>query len=658
MRVSFRVGTLTCYDYEVGQKLKYVNSMRKLIFAAILMVITWNSFGQSSGEKISIIPEPVSMIKTKGVFRLPEKVTILRPAGIENDVAIRFLQEKLSVWSGTVDVKKSGSTVVQLVLNQLKDSVIGGEGYSLSVTPDNILIKANTSAGLYYGVQTLIQLFPASIECKMSSKPTNREIPTVEIVDYPRLGWRGLMFDVSRHFFTPDEVKRFIDQMSRYKYNILHWHLTDDEGWRIEIKSLPKLTEIGAWRVEKIGNFGTFSDPLPEEPKTYGGFYTQEEIRDIVKYAQERFVQIMPEIDVPGHSMAAIAAYPELASTAEAKTYSVRAGEPIIDWTTKPRHTALKDNNLSPAKEIVYEFLDKVITEVAELFPFEYIHTGGDEATYNFWERCPEIAKLMEREKLKDMAEVQSYFGHRVEKIVLSKGKKMMGWDEILEGGISPTTALMSWRSMEHGVKASNSGHYVVMSPTQYVYLDYMQGDTSTEAPVYSTLRLNQTYKFNPVPQEADARFVLGGQANLWTEQIYNYRQVEYMLWPRSFAVAESLWSPESKKDWSRFVSKTEDHFKRLDYACIKYSPAIYDPIVTVKKDGDNYAVELTTEIDGLDIYTSFDNSTPDCFYPKYAEPQIIPKDAKLMRIITYRGKEVTGRLMTISVEDLRKRTK
>lgn len=633
--------------------------MKELIFAAILFAVTLNSFGQSSGEKISIIPEPVSIVKTKGVFRLPEKVTILRPVGKENDVTVRFLQEKLSAVVGVpVVVKESGGAVIRLTLNKVTDDNLGNEGYSLSVTPENVILNANTPAGLYYGAQTLIQLFPASIEYKQSSKQTNRVIPTVEIVDFPRVSWRGLMFDVSRHFFTPDEVKRFIDQMSRYKYNILHWHLTDDEGWRIEIKSLPLLTEIGAWRVEKIGHFGTFSNPLPEEPRTYGGFYTQDEIRDIVKYAKERFVQIMPEIDVPGHSMAAIAAYPELASAEEAKNYSVRAGEPIIDWTTKPRHSSLKDNNLSPAKEIVYEFLDKVITEVAELFPFEYIHMGGDEATYNFWEKCPEVTELMEREKLNNMAEVQSYFGHRVEKIVQSKGKKMMGWDEILEGGISPTTALMSWRSMEHGVKASNSDHYVVMSPTQYVYLDYMQGDIATEAPVYSTLRLNQTYKFNPVPEEADPRFVLGGQANLWTEQIYNYRQVEYMLWPRSFAVAESLWSPESNKDWNHFVNKTEDHFKRLDYAGIKYSPAIYDPIITVKKDGDNYAVELATEIDGLDIYTSFDNSSPDRFYPKYTGSQLIPKDAKLMRIITYRGKEVKGRLMTISVEDLRKRAK
>jgi hexosaminidase len=634
--------------------------MKKLILAALFVASTWNALGQNSGSTLSVIPEPVSVKETTGYFKVPPKINLLCPQGTENDLTISFLKKKLSLMTDVqVNAKKTSSATVQLVLNQATDSIIGAEGYSLSVTPQKVLVKANTPAGLYYGVQTLVQLLPAEVEGHHKVKQAREwKIPAMEIIDYPRFAWRGLMLDVSRHFFTPDEVKRFIDRMSHYKYNTFHWHLTDDEGWRIEIKSLPKLTEKGAWRVEKIGNFGSFSNPLPEEPKNYGGFYTQDEIRDIVKYAQERFVRVMPEIDMPGHSMAAIAAYPELATIEDAESYHVRAGEPIIDWTTRPRHTALKDNNLSPTKEVVYDFVNKVMSEVAELFPFEYIHVGGDEATYNFWEKSPEVAELMAREKLQNMAEVQSYFEHRVEKIIQSKGKKMMGWDEILEGGVSPSTAVMSWRGLEHGVKASNTGHYVVMSPTQYAYLDYMQGDASTEAPVYATLRLDQTYKFNPVPAEANPRFVLGGQANLWTEQVYNYRQVEYMIWPRGFAIAESLWSPESRKDWSKFVNKTEEHFKRSNYAGVKYSPAIYDPIVAVTKSGDDYLVTLTTEIGGLDIYTSFDNSTPDCFYPKYVKSQLIPKDAKLMRIITYRGKEVAGRLMTISVEDLKKRAK
>jgi hexosaminidase len=264
----------------------------------------------------------------------------------------------------------------------------------------------------------------------------------------------------------------------------------------------------------------------------------------------------------------------------------------------------------------------------------------------------------MKREKLNNMAEVQSYFGKRVEQIILSKNKKMMGWDEILEGGITPTTGLMSWRGIEHGIEASNSEHFVVMSPTNYVYIDYMQGDITTEPRVYASLRLNQTYKFDPIPEGANEKYILGGQANLWTEQIYNIRQAEYMTWPRAFAVSESLWSEKSNKDWHRFVLKTEQHFTRFDYAKTKYSPAIYDPIVSVSKKGDDYFVKLIPEIDGLEIYTSFDASTPDNFYPKYTEPQLIPRDADIMRIITYREGKPIGRLMSIQVEDLKKRVR
>ncbi len=633
--------------------------MKKHLLTICILALSFSLFSQKS-SLLPIIPEPVTITAKQGVFTLPKTVTLSRPVGAENDITVKFLQEKLTKATGSVvTVQSSGISIVQLLLNKTKDNTIGAEGYKLSVTPKNIIIKANTSAGLYYGAQSLIQLFPAAIENKVKVSNVKWQIPIIEITDYPRVGWRGMMLDVARHFFTVDEVKSFIDQMSRYKYNRLHWHLTDDEGWRIEIKSLPKLTEIGAWRVEKIGNFGSFSKPLPEEPKTYGGFYTHEQIREVVKYAQERFIELMPEIDVPGHSMAAIASYPELSSVPEeAKTYNVRTGEPIMDWTAKPRHTASVDNNMSPANDFVYEFMDKVFTEVAQLFPFEYIHTGGDEAAYNFWEKSPKVAALMKSEDLKNMAEVQSYFGKRIEKIILSKGKKMMGWDEILEGGISPSTALMSWRGIQHGINASNLGHYVVMSPNQFVYIDLMQGDKSTEAPVYHSLRLNQTYKFDPLPAGANADFILGGQANMWTEQIYNYRQLEYMTWPRGFAASESLWSPDSLKDWNKFISKTENHFKRFDFAETKYSPAMYDAIVNVKKNGEQYFVELTTEIDGMDIYTSFDNSTPDNFYPKYSKSQLIPKDASLMRIITYRGKKPIGRLMTITVDDLKSRAK
>ncbi|MGV8964306.1 MAG: beta-N-acetylhexosaminidase [Candidatus Saccharimonadaceae bacterium] len=633
--------------------------MKKIMISLCFIVISAIMLGQKS-TNISIIPEPVSVVEKQGVFELNKNVIIKSNNQKETANAISILKEKLSIAAqcSFVENKKLESSIIELSLNKTKDKSLGEEGYSLSVTPQQVLIKANTPAGIFYGVQTLIQLLPAEIESLEAVKNIKWEIPVVEISDYPRVGWRGLMLDVSRHFFTVDEVKQYIDAMVRYKYNMLHWHLTDDEGWRIEIKSLPKLTEIGAWRVEKIGTFNEFSQPLPDEPKTYGGFYTQDDIREIIQYAKERFVDVMPEIDVPGHSLAAIASYPQLSCTEGADKYNVRAGEPFMDWSQGAPPIAIIDNTLCPANEFVYDFMDKVLTEVAQLFPFEYIHTGGDEAPHNFWEKSPQVKALMKKEGLKTMPEVQSYFGKRIEKIIQSKGKKMMGWDEILEGGITPSTALMSWRGINHGIEASNSGHYVVMSPNNYVYIDLMQGDASTDPIVYQSLRLNQTYKFDPVPEKANAKYILGGQANLWTEQVYNIRQAEYMTWPRAFAVAESVWSPREKKNWENFIDKTEKHFKRLDFSETKYSPAMYDPILKVAKQNDNYYVTLTTEIDGLDIYTSFDNSTPDRFYPKYTEPQLIPKDASLMRIITYKEKEPIGRLMTIPVSDLKKRAK
>ena len=629
------------------------------MFTLGFMLMSAVMLGQKS-QTFSIIPEPVSIVEKQGVFELTKNVIIKSSNPKEAASAISFLKKRLSTAAQTTfdDNKKSNASVIELSLNKTKGNSLGEEGYTLSVTPKQVVIKANTPAGLFYGVQTLIQLLPPQIESLEAVNNVNWQIPAVEITDYPRVGWRGLMLDVSRHFFTVDEVKQYIDAMVRYKYNMLHMHLTDDEGWRIEIKSLPKLTEVGAWRVEKIGTFNEFSKPLPDEPKNYGGFYTHEDIREIVKYAKERFVDVMPEIDVPGHSLAAIASYPELSCTEGAEDYNVRAGEEFMDWSQGAPPIAFVDNTLCPANEFVYEFMDKVLTEVAELFPFEYIHSGGDEAPHNFWEKSEQVKALMKREGLKTMPEVQSYFGKRIEKIIQSKGKKMMGWDEILEGGITPSTALMSWRGIEFGIEASNSGHYVVMSPNNFVYIDLMQGDASTDPVVYQSLRLNQTYKFDPVPEKANAKFILGGQANLWTEQVYNIRQAEYMTWPRGFAVAESVWSPRDKKDWERFVAKTEQHFKRLNYSETKYSPAMYDPIVKVTKKDDKYYVTLTTEIDGLDIYTSFDNSTPDRFYPKYTETQLIPKDASIMRIITYKGKEPIGRLMTITVSDLKKRVR
>jgi hexosaminidase len=465
------------------------------------------------------------------------------------------------------------------------------------------------------------------------------------------------MFDVSRHFFTKQDVKRYIDGMVRYKFNLLHLTLANDEGWRIEIKGLPRLTEVGAWNVKKVGYFGTFSQPTPDEPRNYGGFYTQEDIKELVNYAKDRFVNILPEIDVPGHSLAAVVSYPELSCTPGADKYRVRSGEQIMDWSHGAPPIALVDNTLCPANERVYDFLDKVVTQVARLFPFEYLHMGGDECPKNFWEKSDQIKALMKKEGLKNMEEVQSYFEKRVEKIVMSKGKKFIGWDEILEGGLAPNAVVMSWRGMEGGIKAAKMGHEVVMSPTTFAYLDYMQGDPIIEPRVYATLRLNKAYQFEPVPEAVDAKYIKGGQGNLWTEQVYTMRHAEYMTWPRGMAISESLWSPKEKKNWNDFTSRVEKHFERFDEAEIKYAPSMYEPIFAVTKTPDSlYQVKLSTEVNGIDIYYTVDNTFPDRFSPKYTEPLTMPKDAAMLRVVTYKGKEQKGRMITMPMTEIKAR--
>jgi hexosaminidase len=539
----------------------------------------------------------------------------------------------------------------------VNDKSIRKDGYRLKVTTGGVSLSANEPSGIFYGIQTLLQLFPTLVERKADVMVDDKWVlPVVTIEDHPRFGWRGLMLDVSRHFFTVAQVKDYIDQMVKYKFNLLHLHLTDDQGWRIQIKSLPKLTEVGAWRVERTGTFGTLSKPEAGEAATYGGFYTHEDIKELVKYATDRFVNILPEIDVPGHSLAAIAAYPELSCTPG--EYYVSPGDRFMVWPGGGQHFyGLIDNTLCPANEKVYEFMEKVFTEVAQLFPFEYIHMGGDETARNFWEKTDAIKAMMQKENLKNLDEVQSYFVKRMEKIINSKGKKMIGWDEILDGGLAPNAAVMSWRGMKGGIEAARQGHEVVMSPTDFAYIDYMQGDAAIEPPVYATLRLKKAYQFDPLPEGIDASLVKGGQANLWTEQVYNTRHLQYMTWPRGFAIAEALWSPKEKRDWNDFAKRTEQHFARLTAAEVKYAPSIYDPIVEVsKKDTATIIIKLSTEIEGLSIHYSFDNSFPDQYYPKYNAPLTVPKDAAAIKMITYRDNQPTGRMIIIPIAELRKR--
>lgn len=631
--------------------------MKKCFFLIIILLGVLTVKAQHN-----IIPAPVSFQSTNGMFMIDNQTSIDLRA---NNPALRKMAENFQMFlknAGTNINLKSvpnpdrGNKAIILDLLKTKDVTIGDEGYLLEVNENSIEILANTNSGIFNGLQTLRQMLPRDFESKDHPMGIGM-VMGCKIKDYPRFGWRGLMFDVSRHFFTVDEVKSYIDKMAQYKFNVFHWHLTDDEGWRIEIKSLPKLTEIGAWRVERYGRFGdTRPQPKEGEKATYGGFYTQEQIKDVVKYAAERNITIVPEIDIPGHSMAALAAYPELSTLK--KPTSVNPGAKFAEWFANGTFEMLIENTLNPADEKVYDFVNKVMTEVAALFPGQYIHMGGDESYHGFWERDASVQAFMKKNNIKDTHELQSYFVKRVEKIVSSKGKKLIGWDEILEGGLAPGAAVMSWRGMKGGIEAAKMGVPVVMTPTTYAYIDYTQGDKSVENPIYADLTLEKTFEFEPVPDGIDAKYILGGQANLWTEVVPNLQFAFYMTYPRAFSTIETLWSPKEAKNWNSFVNRTEAHFYRFDAAKTNISKAVYEPIVKVKKDLDKITVELTNNVPNTEIYYSIDNTYPVNYSKKYTSAFEVQDGNLSLRAQTFRNGQSLGRELIIPFTELAKRAK
>jgi hexosaminidase len=608
---------------------------------------------QVNAQNLNIIPEPFHAVKGSGVFQFPKSISINAPASA-NEVSEVIAKQLKTVTGKTVVFNKNEPSIT---LDIIKDDVIGNEGYTLNVKASGIVISANTNAGLFYGWQTLQQIMPAAVYANKLQNNIQWQVPYVSIIDKPRFGWRGMMLDVSRHFFSKADVKVFIDDMARYKYNRFHWHLTDDQGWRIEIKALPKLTSVGAWRADRKGKWMNITTPALDEPKTYGGFYTQEDIKEIVAYAKSKFIEVIPEIDVPGHSMAINAAYPELSTTPN-YPFQVNAGDEFMDWEGLNGHpTAMIDNSLDPSNEKVYEYLDKIMTEVAPLFPFEYIHMGGDENAKNNWEKSPNVQALMKREGLKDQNEVQSYFVRRMQKIINSKGKKMMGWNEILQGGLTGDAAVMSWQGVKGGIEAAKQGHKVVMSPNDYNYIDYYQGEPTAEGKVYRGLRMKTTYGFEPVPEGVDPNLILGNQANQWTEQLQTMRKVQYMTWPRGLAVAETNWSPAEKKNWNNFTKKVEAQFDKFDAADVVYAKSMYDPIVTTQLNTKGeYIVKMEGEVEGLDIYYTIDDQMPDKYSDKYTAPFVLPADVLSVRIISYRDGKPIGKYLNIPVASLKGR--
>ena len=497
--------------------------------------------------KLAIIPEPQSVTLNDGQFTLTKDTRII--ANAATHAVAQHIVNYLSPATGyDFKIQAEGEHGIRLVLNEGEFS----EGYELEVTETDILIQATSPNGLFYGVQTLRQLFPASIESEVVVEDAEWTVPAVSIVDEPRFEWRGMMLDVARHIFEIESVKKLIDLMALYKYNKFHWHLTEDQGWRIDIKQYPRLTEIGSQRAETpIPENRTQGDGIP-----YGGFYTQDQIREVVAYATDRYMTVIPEIELPGHSIAALTAYPELGCRGE--DYQVRT-----TW-------GIEEDVYCAGKDEVFTFLENVFTEVLELFPSEYIHIGGDECPKVRWKECPHCQARIQEEGLADEYELQSYFIKRIESWLNEQGRRIVGWDEILEGGLAPNATVMSWRGSDGGIEAANAGHDVVMSPNTNCYFDYYQSeDTEAEgAAIGNYLPLRHVYLFQPIPEDIapdKAHHILGGQANIWTEYMPTFERVEYMAFPRALALSEVVWSYPEERNFAEFTSRLKQHYARLD---------------------------------------------------------------------------------------------
>jgi hexosaminidase len=511
-------------------------------------------------QKISIIPQPSQLTVGEGQFCFNAQTT-LAAEGAAAPIAA-FLRADLARAAGLeLPSGPAGASAVEFRLDETL-SRLGKEGYRLEVTPQRVLASAPQAAGLFYALQSLRQLLPAAI---FSPKPAVSEawcVPCVEIEDSPRFGWRSAMLDVGRHFAPKVFVLKFIDLLALHKLNTFHWHLTDDQGWRIEIKKYPRLTEVGAWRKETIaGHFDGEQTEYPMDGKPHGGFYTQDDIREVVAYAKERFINVVPEIEMPGHSQAAVAAYPELGNT----------GRPLEVSSVWGIH-----EHIYNAGESTIRFMTGVLDEVLALFPSQFIHVGGDEAPKKEWRESAAAQARIRELGLKDEDELQSYFIRRMDQYLAGRGRRLIGWDEILEGGLAENAAVMSWRGEEGGITAANAGHDVVMAPWHHTYLDYYQSDDRDKEPlaIGGFLPLEHVYSYEPIPEEIDpvkAQHVLGTQAQLWREYIPTSEHTEYMAFPRLCALAEVAWTPAEKKEYEDFTARLVEHLKRLDALNVNY---------------------------------------------------------------------------------------
>tara|TARA_R110000764_G_scaffold57198_4_gene124564 strand:- start:95 stop:2422 length:2328 start_codon:yes stop_codon:yes gene_type:complete len=591
--------------------------MKKILFQGLGVFLLVLAVGCGEESKtiftendINIVPKPLEMKLNQGAFRFTKDTKLV--AANDQTQVFEVLQNKFvsaAGWNlGVVNTAPS-SNFVQLST----DVSLPEEAYNLKVTENQVIIYASGHNGFLYGLETIRQLLPVAIESKNVVSNMNWDIPNVEIKDSPRFKWRGFMLDVSRHFFDKDYVMETIDQLALLKMNTLHLHLVDDQGWRIEIKKYPKLTEVGGFRVDQEDKPWN-ARPTPELGKetTYGGFYTQEDIKEIVAYAESRGITVVPEIEMPAHVMSAIAAYPELSCFQ--KPIMVPSGGvwPITEI-------------YCPGKETTFEFLENVLLEVMELFPSRYIHVGGDEATKTNWEKCPDCKKRIQEEGLENVEELQSYFIRRMERFLSSKGRTLLGWDEILEGGLAPGATVMSWRGVKGGLEASEAGHDVVMTPNSHCYFDYYQGDQDAEPLAWGgNLPLSKVYQFDPVVDgmsEEQAKHVLGGQANLWTEYVPTKAQAEYMTYPRLAALAEAVWSSKDNRNWDDFSNRVSSLFQRYGIMGVNYAKSAYQVTTETSVNTENgvISIALKSEFPQADIRFSLDGSDITSASKKYS---------------------------------------
>ena len=561
------------YTYQKNQM-----AMKKsfyLLLCAIILFACCN-FGCSSDNKniYAIIPEPVSLVEMNGRFIFSEKSKIiLSTLNDETKLAGDYLAFLIKNPTGlSIPVEQGRKDISGSVFMSIDTSVVNNEGYVLNISPKKIVIKAKSAVGMFYAVQTLRQLLPVEVESKKKVEGLILSVPACAIKDEPRFLYRGMHLDVGRHIFPVAYIKRYIDMIALHKLNTFHWHLTEDQGWRIEIKKYSKLTEIGGFRKETLIGHGK-DRPQVFDGIPYGGFYTQEEVKDIVAYAKSKFVTIIPEIEMPGHALAALAAYPEFSCTGGPFEVATR-------WGIFP-------DVYCAGKDATFNFLEDVLSEVIDLFPGKYIHIGGDECPKDRWEKCPACQKRIKEEGLKDEKELQSYFISRIEKFLISKNRKLIGWDEILEGGLAPEATVMSWRGIDGGIEAAKQKHDVIMSPNQYVYFWWYQCEPEGQPlAAGGYLPLEKVYSYDPLPAELNAteqKYILGLQGCLWSEYIVSPELLEYMVYPRMFAIAETGWTPASKKDFEAFLSRFEIVKKRYDVIGINYFKGEYRNTRTIE---------------------------------------------------------------------------